>query len=106
MTADLTGRSTVLPWPPAGVADFADVAWAVAEALGNADGIRSMRIGLRADGGATCDLSVERQAFVERLGKDLPGFSGVVSVGGATLTHGMVAGVRVYVTHVGDGDGG
>jgi hypothetical protein len=35
---------SVLMWPPEGVGDFADLAWVIAEALGNRAGVRGLDV--------------------------------------------------------------
>ncbi len=39
---ELTGR--IVRWPPRGAGDFADVAWIVADALGNGEGVRAVEV--------------------------------------------------------------
>ena len=41
---------SVLLWPPQGAGDFADLAWVIAEALGNGPGVRGLDVSRRGDG--------------------------------------------------------
>ena len=40
----LAGMGSTVPWPPQGAGDFADVAWVVAQALGNGAGVRRLNV--------------------------------------------------------------
>ncbi|WP_152185548.1 hypothetical protein [Segeticoccus rhizosphaerae] len=40
----LAGMGSTVPWPPQGAGDFADVAWVVAQALGNGPGVRRLNM--------------------------------------------------------------
>jgi hypothetical protein len=48
MTTASTGAGmpagSVLLWPPEGAGDFADLAWVIAEALGNRAGVRGLNV--------------------------------------------------------------
>ena len=58
----LAGMGSTVPWPPQGAGDFADVAWVVAQALGNGAGVRRLSVS-----------HTGRRVFVD-VGVTSPGF--------------------------------
>jgi hypothetical protein len=61
--AELAGMGSTVPWPPEGAGDFADVAWVVAQALGNGPGVRRLMVS-HTGRGVFVDVGVTSPGFV------------------------------------------
>ncbi|GEM_PF-6725665 len=96
-TEQETGLGVVLPWPPAGAGDFADVAWVVAAAVGNGPGVRGLSMSYRSGGLVYADLTVTSPDLVRDLADRLGLGYSTANDEGYVEAHGPVGSVTLSV---------